>query len=219
MYSNDVFEYERGLEPTLRHVPCIKGPRGDFRCVYAVYHLKDGFSDFLVLSRDDVEGYRKRSPSQKNGLSGPWKTDYDAMAKKTAIRRLAVYLPMQVDENGQMSPSPFNVAASTDDSVISPDNYTGDNTGTLVKADYQVDDDEITSSAVEVPGEYAQAEPVEQTEPAKQRRVRKASAKEEIAEQPVVQDADDSEDYSDPLEAEIAKNFQANKIPFGDDND
>lgn len=65
--------------------------RGDIRGVYAVAQFHDGsWSDIEVMSVEQVEGVRKRS---KTADSGPWKTDWSEMARKTAIRRLSKYLP------------------------------------------------------------------------------------------------------------------------------
>lgn len=65
--------------------------RGELRGVYAVAQLHDGtWTDAEVMSVDDVEKIRKRSKSKDNG---PWVTDFDEMARKTAIRRLSKYLP------------------------------------------------------------------------------------------------------------------------------
>ena len=46
------------------------------------------------MSPSDVESFRKRS---KAGGSGPWQTDYDAMACKTVIRRMTPWLPMSTE--------------------------------------------------------------------------------------------------------------------------
>lgn len=66
---------------------------GELTHVYMVAHFKDGGHYFLVLNRQEIEQARARS---KSGNFGPWKTDYEAMAKKTAIRRAAPYLPLTV---------------------------------------------------------------------------------------------------------------------------
>lgn len=150
VYSNDAFEYERGLEPKLVHKPCMTGNRGEFRCVYAVYHLKSGFSDFVVLSKEDVEAYRRRSPSQKGEATGAWKTDYAAMAKKTAVRRLSPYLPMQVDD--------LEKAVAIDDRVVNVDDFAMDNSGELVASAKFVDTET---------GEIIQEAEVVETAPAK----------------------------------------------------
>ena len=72
-------------------MPCANP--GELTHVYMVAHFKDGGHYFLVLNRQEIEQARARS---KSGNFGPWKTDYEAMAKKTAIRRAAPYLPLTV---------------------------------------------------------------------------------------------------------------------------
>jgi len=54
---------------------------------YAVAELKDGSLIQVVLSREDIEDARRRSPTGDKSFS-PWASDYSAMARKTAIRRL-----------------------------------------------------------------------------------------------------------------------------------
>lgn len=92
--AKDKFEYELGLEPKLRHIPSTEDDRGALVYVYAVAVLTGGGRQFVVMSRSDVEKVRRRS---KAAGSGPWVTDYDAMAIKTAIRRLFKYLPVSVE--------------------------------------------------------------------------------------------------------------------------
>jgi recombination protein RecT len=53
--------------------------------------LVDGGGEFEVLSVAEVEAIRARSRAAKGG---PWVTDWDAMARKTAVRQLAKWLPM-----------------------------------------------------------------------------------------------------------------------------
>ncbi len=91
--ENDEFDFEYGLDETLRHRPALAG-RGEAIAYYALARFSGGGHAFIVLSRDDVEQYRGRSKAKD---SGPWVTDYDAMARKTAIRRLAPYLPLTVE--------------------------------------------------------------------------------------------------------------------------
>jgi len=84
VYENDVFEYERGLEPRLIHKPAMAG-RGNLKAVYCVYILPDGTKDFTVMDiAEDIEPIHKRS---KAANAGPWVTDYAEMAKKTVVKR------------------------------------------------------------------------------------------------------------------------------------
>lgn len=91
VHEGDDFHYQLGLNPDIHHIPA-SGDSGELTHVYAVAKYKDGGFNFVVLTREDVEKYRARSAAGKNG-SGPWGTDYEAMALKTAIRRLWRWLP------------------------------------------------------------------------------------------------------------------------------
>ena len=91
--ENDKYKIRRGSEPQLEHEIAL-GDRGKPIAYYAVFHTKDGAKDFEVMTEHDIEGIRKRS---KAGDSGPWQTDYEEMAKKTVIRRLAKRAPMSVE--------------------------------------------------------------------------------------------------------------------------
>jgi recombinational DNA repair protein RecT len=91
--ENDEFQYEYGLQEKLRHVPALSA-RGDIKYVYAYATFTNGGYAFVVLSKADVDFYRSRS---KASDTGPWTTDYEAMAQKTAVRRLAKWLPLTVE--------------------------------------------------------------------------------------------------------------------------
>ncbi|MEV0438986.1 recombinase RecT [Streptomyces spectabilis] len=89
VYEADEFEYEDGLDPVLRHKPA-RSNRGRPTDYYAVAKMANGGSAFVVMSVEDVEAIRRRSKARD---SGPWSTDYDAMARKTVIRQLFKILP------------------------------------------------------------------------------------------------------------------------------
>jgi recombination protein RecT len=92
--EKDRFEYQKGSEPKLTHVPALLGPRGKVIGAYACARLTDGGVQFEVLSLDYIEQIRSSSRAADNG---PWATHFEAMAKKTAIRALAKYLPLSVE--------------------------------------------------------------------------------------------------------------------------
>lgn len=98
VYEGDQFECELGLEAKLNHTPAWDNPnRADptkLRFVYAVAKLKDGGIQFDVMSKIEVDSIRKRS---KSSGSGPWVTDYAAMALKTVVRRLFKFLPVSIE--------------------------------------------------------------------------------------------------------------------------
>lgn len=94
VYENDTFEYELGLNPKLRHVPALKD-RGDVILYYAVFKLTNGGVGFEVMSKEDVEAFAKKK--SKTYGTGPWQSDFDAMAKKTLIKRLLKFAPLKSD--------------------------------------------------------------------------------------------------------------------------
>ena len=93
VYENDDFEYEYGLQPKLRHKPSL-GDRGAAIAYYSVATMTQGGAAFVVMSRADIEKIRQRSRAKDDG---PWKTDYDAMAKKTCVRQLFKLLPKSAE--------------------------------------------------------------------------------------------------------------------------
>jgi recombination protein RecT len=94
--ENDVFEYEFGLEPKLRHIPAMKD-RGEAVCFYAIWKTKNDGYGFSVMSKEEVDAYRnKYSRAFTKGFS-PWQTDYEAMAKKTVIKQALKYAPIKTE--------------------------------------------------------------------------------------------------------------------------
>ena len=95
VHAADEFSCGLGLDPFLKHIPAWEETDpGPLRFVYAVAKLKDGGTQFEVMSRTQVEAIRARS---KASGSGPWVTDYEEMARKTVVRRLFKYLPVSVE--------------------------------------------------------------------------------------------------------------------------
>lgn len=111
VYANDEFMFEYGLADRLVHRPVLNAERGDIVAVYAIARIS-GATDpmFLVLDKGDVDKFRGRAKASDNG---PWVTDYEAMAKKTAVRRLSTFLPMSIE---------FATAIAQDDAVRTVEN-------------------------------------------------------------------------------------------------
>lgn len=65
---------------------------------YCVVRTKDGGRYQVILTRDQIETRRKRGASGK-GKSTPWDSDYEAMARKSAIRALLLggMVPMSTE--------------------------------------------------------------------------------------------------------------------------
>lgn len=107
VHENDEFEYELGLDPKLRHIPALKN-RGEVILYYAVFKLINGGVGFEVMSKEDVETFAKKK--SKTYRNGPWQTDFDAMAKKTLVKRLLKFAPVKSD---------FVRAVTTDETIKS----------------------------------------------------------------------------------------------------
>lgn len=90
--GDEYFDYEFGTNEYIRHRP--GDGTGEVTFSYAVGKLVSGGQSMVVLNRLEVDRLRDRS---KAGKSGPWTTDFDAMARKTAVRQLFKFLPASVE--------------------------------------------------------------------------------------------------------------------------
>ena len=101
--KNDVFEYELGLAMTIKHKPS-NTPSGKITHYYAVYKTVNGGEGFAVMSHEQVEAHAiKYSQAVQKGWTSPWKTDFDAMAKKTVLKEVLKYAPKSIEFARQMS--------------------------------------------------------------------------------------------------------------------
>lgn len=115
VHEGDEFEYEYGLTEGLRHVPSTAPLEGrPMTHVYMVAHFKDGGHYIDVMSKAEVDDIRKRS---KSGNSGPWVTDYEAMARKTVIRRAFPYLPVSVEIESAVAQDDTTPVAYDDEGI------------------------------------------------------------------------------------------------------
>jgi recombination protein RecT len=91
------FFVEQGTVRQIHHIQRIEGRTGKLFAVYGVVKFKDGTCHFEVLGKSDVDAIRKRSKTSENG---PWVTDYDAMARKTAIKQALKTVPKSPQKPG-----------------------------------------------------------------------------------------------------------------------
>lgn len=97
VYNNDGFDYELGLEQKLVHKP-HKTPEGEPVFYYAIYKTISGGEGFVVMSREQIQKHATQySMAYKKGWSSPWKSDFDAMAKKTVLKQLLSYAPKSIE--------------------------------------------------------------------------------------------------------------------------
>jgi recombination protein RecT len=92
VYEGDDFNYEYGLQDKLSHRPLEE--TDNLTHVYAKAEFTNGGYQFVVLTKKQIEKYRKKSKGPNGSF---WTEHYEEMAKKTAIIRLSKYIPINTD--------------------------------------------------------------------------------------------------------------------------
>lgn len=118
VHENDEFDFELGLNPTLKHKPA-KVNRGNEIGYYVVVKTKDDSSFFQYMSKDDVEKHRQQYSKMPN--SPAWKSSFKAMALKTVFIQLSKWLPRSV------SPKELQIATQRDNMTINAEIITDHN--------------------------------------------------------------------------------------------
>ena len=133
VHENDHFIYRYGLDETIEHVPA-PSDRGALAYVYAVGKLKDGGTQFEVLSLDEIEAIRDASQGYKTAVrfdkkDTPWIAHFEEMAKKTVIRRLFKYLPVSIELQRAVGLDEQAEVGIPQDNPLTIDSETGEITG------------------------------------------------------------------------------------------
>lgn len=137
VYENDVFEYELGMDPKLRHVPA-KADRGEAVAYYAMFKTKDGGYGFEVMSVDDVQRHAQRYSKSYGSGSSPWRSNFDEMAKKTVLKRALKYAPLKSDFVRGVAQDETIKAELSDDMYAVPDETV-----------FEAEGEEVSSTAVD----------------------------------------------------------------------
>jgi len=149
--ENDEFDFEYGLEERLRHKPALRN-RGEVIGYYLVARYKDGGHFVYWMSREDIDKIRQRS---KAANSGPWATDYDAMARKTVVRQAARWMPLSIEVQRALA---FDESSPTDideDMLAQQPRFT-EHDGNVIDADYEMSGDETADGDAASDAEQAQ---------------------------------------------------------------
>lgn len=109
VYENDDFEITYGLDRNLIHKPNLAN-KGDFLGCYCVAILKDDTRAFEYMTKEEIEAHAKKF--SKTFGNGPWKTDFEAMAHKTVVKKMLKWLPLSVEflENIEKDDKSFKIA-------------------------------------------------------------------------------------------------------------
>ncbi len=94
VYENDEFEMTYGLDRDLKHKPNLQN-KGNFIGCYCVAVLKDDARAFEYMTKEEIEVHGKKF--SKTYGNGPWKTDFEAMAHKTVVKKMLKWLPVSVE--------------------------------------------------------------------------------------------------------------------------
>lgn len=78
--------YNKNMKPGRKNSPIVGA--------FAIAYLKSGTSKVKVMTFEELEDIRKRSPSVKKNKSSPWDTDREAMYRKCPVRALRNLVPM-----------------------------------------------------------------------------------------------------------------------------
>jgi recombination protein RecT len=90
VYEKDTFSYSYGTDEHLKHVPYHGSDRGPIVAAYSIVRFKNGFYDFVVVGREDLDRVRAVSRDSEGNFWTQWE---DRMSMKTAIRAHYKTLP------------------------------------------------------------------------------------------------------------------------------
>lgn len=93
VFEKDPFDWQKGTEQFVHFKKADLDERGKMVAAFAIADIQ-GFRtpQFEIMLGREIERIRDNAPSAKASTS-PWKTDEEAMWRKTVLRRLCKFLP------------------------------------------------------------------------------------------------------------------------------
>ena len=123
VFENEFFKITQGLDRNLLHEPLPPKERGEkIKACYCVAIFVSGLKSFSVMWNEEIEATRKRS---KAANSGPWVSDYEAMAQKTVIRRQMRLMPLSPEIQELISKDELFDAGFSEDEINIPEKLQG----------------------------------------------------------------------------------------------
>lgn len=95
--ADDVFDYQYGTDERLMHKPYDGDGDAPLKYAYAIARFPDGTQMFRVVTGRDIARAKASSSAARGSKDSPWTTDPDQMWRKTAVRRLAPFLPLSAE--------------------------------------------------------------------------------------------------------------------------
>lgn len=95
VYEGDEFDYSTDLqEDRFHHKSLVEPEPAKLTHAYCIIRFLDGGYQWVVLTRKKIDSIRARSKAKDHG---PWVTDYEAMAIKSAVRRCTKLCPASIE--------------------------------------------------------------------------------------------------------------------------
>jgi recombination protein RecT len=100
VYSEDVFDYEYGIEPFLKHKPFRGENRGHLDAVYCTVKFDNGENVFTVVEKHELEKIQKISANQTQfSAYNNGKDVFNFMQIKVAVKKISKLLPKNGSED------------------------------------------------------------------------------------------------------------------------
>lgn len=96
VFEGDHFDYDFGMD-RIEHKPGGESDPKKLTHAYSILHTSTGGRLWDVMTREEIEKVRARSPAVAAKRSTPWDTDYAEMAKKTVFKRMMKLAPCSVE--------------------------------------------------------------------------------------------------------------------------
>lgn len=101
VYEGDEFDYMQGTTEFIHHRPCGEADPAKLTHAYAVvWIIGSDQPNFVVLNKAQVERARKLSKAKRD--DAPWKVHTEAMWIKTAVKRLAKFIPKAPEDRASV---------------------------------------------------------------------------------------------------------------------
>ena len=99
VYECDEFICEYGTTPKLIHTPNFKERLTKKKIVYFYASVKSDYSEpiFEVMTFDEIQSHASKYSKTSGSNDSPWSKDFNAMARKTALKKALKYLPKTED--------------------------------------------------------------------------------------------------------------------------
>jgi recombination protein RecT len=102
VHEHDTFVVRRWPRE-LSHTEPLDRDRGKVTGYYAAVEYISGGTDYVFMSKAEVEAWRDRYSKSAKQKDSPWQNNFDEMAKKTCLRRLTKLMPLSVEDMRQMA--------------------------------------------------------------------------------------------------------------------